>query len=160
MQDNSFVWNQYDLVRGITLATLEHTSEEAANIIPEGFANNIRWNLGHILTCQYMLLYGPGCKHIPESYAAMFSPGTKPADWQGDIPSLETLAAQFKEQSARIKEKFDPLLHQSLPEPFKLGNKGTIHTFGEMLLFTLYHEGMHMGMISGLRKGIATAAAK
>lgn len=158
MQDQSFVWNQYELIRGITLATLVNTTEDAANIVPVGFSNNIRWNLGHILLSQDFLLFGPTGTPLPPSYGALFAPGTKPADWQGDIPTLETLAAQFKEQSARIKETLQSRLNESLPQPLSLGDKGTIHTYGEMLLFTLYHEGMHMGCISGLRKGIASAS--
>lgn len=97
--------------------------------------------------------------NCPPSYAAMFSPGTKPADWQGNIPSLETLAAQLKEQHARIKEQFQSRLNESLPKPFELGDKGVMHTYGEIMVFTLFHEGMHIGMISSLRKAIAAAKA-
>lgn len=49
MQDYSFVWNQYDLIRGLFLEDVTKTTEEEADIVPEGFKNNIRWNIGHIL---------------------------------------------------------------------------------------------------------------
>ncbi|MBG9565080.1 DinB family protein [Brevibacillus agri] len=159
MQDYSFVWNQYDLIRGLFLEDVTKTTEEEADIVPEGFKNNIRWNIGHILLTQDYLLLGPAKMNCPPSYAAMFSPGTKPADWQGNIPSLETLAAQLKEQHARIKEQFQSRLNESLPKPFELGDKGVMHTYGEIMVFTLFHEGMHIGMISSLRKAIAVAKA-
>lgn len=158
MQDQAFIWNQYDLIRGMTVAMLASIDEETADIIPENFNNNIRWNLGHILLCQDFLLFGPEGVQLPPAYGALFAPATKPANWQGDIPSLETLSAQLKEQSARIKEALQDRLNEPLPQPFQLGDKGTIYTYGEMLTFTLFHEGMHMGCISGLRKGIAAGS--
>lgn len=160
MQDLSFVWNQYDLVRNITLSIFDRVTEETADIIPAGFSNNIRWNLGHILVCQDTFLYGPSCPHLPASYPGMFKPGTKPADWQGDVPSLATLAAQIKEQTARIKEQFASRLEEPLPQPVPLGSRGTLYTFGDAFVFSMYHEGMHIGAISALNKGIQAASIR
>lgn len=160
MQDYSFVWNHYDLARNITLSIVDAISEEAADVIPAGYNNNIRWNLGHILVSQDVFMYGPQCPHMPESYPALFNMGSKPADWQGDIPSLAVLTAQFREQSARIKEDFAHRLNEELPQPFPLGNTGTIYTFGEAFLFSIYHESMHVSAIKALRKAITAASAK
>ncbi|TGV29480.1 DinB family protein, partial [Mesorhizobium sp. M00.F.Ca.ET.186.01.1.1] len=46
MQDYSFVWNQYDMIRGMFLEGLSKTSEQEAEIVPVGFKNNIHWNIG------------------------------------------------------------------------------------------------------------------
>ncbi|TGU73097.1 DinB family protein, partial [Mesorhizobium sp. M00.F.Ca.ET.186.01.1.1] len=102
---------------------------------------------------------GPGEMKCPPAYAALFSPGTKPADWQGDVPSMEELAAQLKEQHARVKEQLQTKLNDPLPKPFQLGDKGVMNTYGEMMVFTLFHEGMHIGTISALRKAIAHSNA-
>ncbi|KMZ40138.1 MULTISPECIES: DinB family protein [Bacillales] len=157
MQDFSFVWNQFDLIRGMFLARLTEITEEEADVVPNGFQNNIRWNIGHILLTQDFLLFGPEGMKCPPHYAAMFAPGTKPADWQKEGPSLEAFAAELKEQHVRIKEEFHSRLNDPLPKPFELGDKGTMHTYGEMMVFTLFHEGMHIGCISSLRKAIAAA---
>ncbi|MGN7470064.1 DinB family protein [Brevibacillus sp. SAFN-007a] len=159
MHNDSFVWNQYDLIRRLFLESVSKTTEEEADIVPTGFRNNIRWNVGHIFLTQGYLLFGPTGVECPQSYAALFSPGTKPADWQGDIPSLETLHAQLTEQHARIKERLQGRLNEPLPKPFELGDKGVMHTYGEMMVFTLFHEGMHFSAISSLRKAIAAAKA-
>ncbi|GEB33110.1 hypothetical protein BPA01_26900 [Brevibacillus parabrevis] len=159
MQDYSFVWNQYDMIRGMFLEGLSKTSEQEAEIVPAGFKNNIHWNIGHILLTQDYLLFGPAEMKCPPSYAALFSPGTKPADWQGDVPSIEELAAQLKEQHARVKEQLQTKLNDPLPKPFQLGDKGVMNTYGEMMVFTLFHEGMHIGTISALRKAIAHSNA-
>ncbi|QQE75863.1 DinB family protein [Brevibacillus composti] len=152
--DYGFVWQQYELIRGLTLSGMQEISEAQADIVPEGFSNNLRWNLGHILLSQDALLYGPTGIKVPSSYGALFSPGTKPADWQGEVPSLETLSQQLQEQTARIKNDFADRLQEKLPTPFSLRGKAQIDTFGEMLLFTLYHEGMHSGIMSQLKKAV------
>ncbi|WNC12857.1 DinB family protein [Brevibacillus brevis] len=157
MSNSSYIWDSYDFIRNLTLGALKNTSEEEADIIPDGLRNNIRWNLGHILVVQDFFMYGPSCPHLPASYPALFSPGTNPSGWEGDVPSLETLAAQLEEQRTRIKETFADRLDQKLPEPFKLGNKGTMSTVGEMFTFTLFHEGMHANAYSALKKAIAAA---
>ena len=157
MSNSSFVWDTYNLVRSLTLSALNSASEEAADIIPNGFHNNIRWNMGHILVTQDFFMYGPSCPHLPASYPALFAPGTKPANWEGDIPSLATLAAQLEEQKTRIQEEFAGRLDEKLPQPFQLGKKGTMNTVGELLTFSLFHEGMHMNTFSLLNKVISAA---
>ncbi len=157
MSNQSYIWDTYDLVRSLTLGALNHATEEVADIIPEGLSNNIRWNFGHILVTQDFFMYGPSCPHLPASYPALFAPGTKPANWEGDVPSLAALAAQLEEQKARIKETFADRLDEKLPQPFQLGNKGTMHTIGEMFAFTLFHEGMHMNAFATLNKIISAS---
>lgn len=44
----SHLFKQMDFVRGQTLKLMEGVTEEQADVIPEGFRNSIRWNLGHI----------------------------------------------------------------------------------------------------------------
>ena len=43
-----FVFNQLEFVRSQTLKLAEGVSEKAADLVPDGFRNNIRWHLGHI----------------------------------------------------------------------------------------------------------------
>ncbi|SFJ61414.1 DinB family protein [Brevibacillus centrosporus] len=156
MSNSSYIWDSYDLVRNITLSALNTVSEEVADVIPEGFNNNIRWNFGHILVTQDLFMYGPSCPNLPANYAALFAPGTKPANWEGDVPSLATLAAQLEEQKARIKETFADRLDEKLSQPFQLGNKGTMNTIGELFTFSLFHEGMHMNALGALKKATTT----
>ncbi|KQL44092.1 hypothetical protein AN963_21930 [Brevibacillus choshinensis] len=157
MSNSSYILDSYDLVRSLTLGALNSTSEEVADIIPAGLNNNIRWNLGHILVTQDFFMYGPSCPHLPANYLALFAAGTNPANWEGDVPSLATLAAQLEEQKARIKETFGDRFDEKLPQPFQLGKKGTMNTFGELFAFSLFHEGMHMNAFATLNKTISAA---
>lgn len=43
--------------RNVLLTFLENYSLEQLNTIPEGFSNNLIWNIGHIVVVQQLLTY-------------------------------------------------------------------------------------------------------
>ncbi|MFD0675769.1 MULTISPECIES: DinB family protein [unclassified Paenibacillus] len=142
---------QLDLVRERTLQQLDLTSEETADVMPPGYRNTLRWNLGHILTVQENLVFKL-CGEpfsLPDEYPGLFNNGTKPADWQTEPPTLELIKQQLAEQTERIKDKLSLRLDEMLPQPFK-----GIDTVGGMIGFSLYHEGVHTGYMMSLRKSI------
>lgn len=49
---DQIVFKQIKFVRSVTVRAVEGLSEGTLNSIPEGFNNNIRWNLGHIYLVQ------------------------------------------------------------------------------------------------------------
>ncbi|WP_010530194.1 DinB family protein [Lentibacillus jeotgali] len=147
--NEEMIFQQINLVRQNTLNEMEDLSEEQADQIPEGFRNTIRWNLGHIYTVQNVLLSKFGGKNIetPPRYLELFAPGTKPADWQGDVPTLDELGQLLEEQPVKLREALSGQLDEKAAEPFQ-----SLSTIGEILNFTMYHEGMHVGTIKGLKK--------
>lgn len=145
----AYLQKHMDTVRALTLAVLDHTSEEMADIIPEGFRNSIRWNFGHIVFIQERLAYEVAGKpmHLPENYARLFAAGTSPADWQETPPTLAEIKEQMVLQSQRIKESHQTGLEESLPHPFTNKFGITFDTVGGCLLFSFFHEGMHLNTI-------------
>ncbi|MGP4061156.1 DinB family protein [Halobacillus sp. H74] len=146
------IFQQINLVRKATLKELDNVTEEQADKQPEGFRNTIRWNLGHIYVVQNSLIAKFGGKPIetPSSYLKLFAPGTKPADWHGDIPTLAELKQELEEQPARLKEALAGQLDDEAAEAFL-----SLPTVGEILNFTLYHEGVHTGTIKALKENTA-----
>lgn len=142
------IFQQINLIRKATLKEMDHLTEEQADKQPEGFKNTIRWNLGHIYVVQNSLIAKFGGKPVetPSSYLKLFSPGTKPADWQGDVPSLSELKKELEEQPLKLKEALAGQLDDEAAEAFL-----SLPTVGEILNFTLYHEGVHTGMIKALK---------
>lgn len=71
----NMILKHMDVVRGITISILEKTTEEAADITPKGFNNNIRWNLGHIAFIQEKLVFGLAGEPMqtPESYESFLA---------------------------------------------------------------------------------------
>ena len=146
------IFQQINLVRKATLKVMDSVTEEQADKQPEGFRNTIRWNLGHIYVVQNALIskYGGKLVETPSRYLKLFAPGTKPADWQGDIPSLVELKQELEEQPARLKEALTGQLNDEAKEPFL-----SLSTVGEILNFTLYHEGVHTGTIKAVKANTA-----
>lgn len=71
------------VVRQVVLGQVQAAAEEQLDRQPEGFANTIRWNIGHIVYWRdrYAALCFGVPSAIPDHYAALFDSGTKPADW-------------------------------------------------------------------------------
>lgn len=145
---------QFDIIRERLVKRMEELSEEVAVIQPEGFNNNIHWNIGHLLTVTESFLFGDHGQ-LPAEYKELFSPGTKPADWKGEVPSIATLLEQSKDQLNRIKNIPNERFHDNLPEP-KLGRK----TLGEIAGFAIYHESYHFGQIHVMKRLIETSLIK
>mgnify|MGYP003477319869 FL=1 len=141
---------QFGRTRAVLSKTLEGVSPEALDIVPEGFNNNIRWQLGHILVTAELFLF-KGQEKLPASYNALFGPGSKPANWTGDVPSASTLLEQLNEQLASIQEVDVTTFDIKLENPF-IGNE----TVGELAAMGAFHEAMHVGQIQALTKIVET----
>lgn len=142
---------QLELTRGFLLKKIDKTTDEVARIQPEGFNNNILWNIGHVLTVTEQFLFGYPNKstNLPENYINLFTRGTKPADWKEDGPTVEELKKQLKDQLQRMKEIPPELFERKLKEPFL-----EFETFGELANFAAFHEAHHHGQIQTLQRFI------
>ncbi|MFC4617151.1 DinB family protein [Camelliibacillus cellulosilyticus] len=141
----------FTFARKNTLKELDATSEAIADKMAEGFSNNIRWNFGHIVTVTESIVcrLAGATSELPGNYMTLFASGTSPKDWQGEVPSLKELREQLEKQMARIQNTFYDKLDNKTVEDF-LG----LETVRDAILFAIYHEGMHLGTIKGLKKGL------
>jgi hypothetical protein len=146
---SELLFKQFELTRGSFLKTIEGITTEQASVQPEGFNNNIHWNIGHVLTVteQFMMGYPKKSNHLPANYIELFGNGTRPSEWTGDVPSVDVLRDQLKAQLGRIKEVPVSMLDEKLKKPF-LG----LETFGELANMALFHEAYHLGQIHAMRK--------
>lgn len=146
---SNVIVKQLEQVRGWTLEVASATPENLANIIPEGFPNNIKWQLGHILaSTEYFWFTLPlDTSHLPENYLTYFNTGTSPGDWIGDIPKLETLISDLELQLERIKEISDHCYQEKLLKP--------LHGFTlleDSAAFSVLHEALHVGKIEEMKR--------
>ncbi|MFC2949088.1 DinB family protein [Virgibacillus sediminis] len=140
------IFNHMDKVRDMTIQTIDRIPEELVDQVPEDSRNNIRWNFGHIALIQEKLAYGVLGEEakVPENFSDYFAPGSSPADWQGTPPSLEQIEEVLDEQRERIKRSHLGKLEEELPEPFTNSAGITFHTAGDTLMFSFFHEGLHL----------------
>jgi uncharacterized damage-inducible protein DinB len=154
---SELLMKSFELTRSFVVKTVDALAESTVDVQPEGFNNTIHWHIGHILTCaeQFMFRFPKKSTHLPANYMELFASGTKPADWQGDVPSVQELSAQLKEQIKRIKEIPAESFAERLKTPF-LGQE----TFGELTNFAIFHESIHLGQIQAMKRVVETAQAK
>jgi hypothetical protein len=143
------LFTQLESYRNYILGVLENVTEEEAEVIPKGFNNNIRWNLGHIYLDQYLWIQAVTKEkaRVPEQFNAWFGYGTSPADFTSETPSLEELKTLLKNQPSEIVAAYGHRLEEEFP-PTEMG----MHTSEQVLIRTIFHEGMHLQTIIDLKK--------
>ncbi|WP_337102901.1 DinB family protein [Paenibacillus sp. YIM B09110] len=145
---------QIEAIRNLTIKAVEGISEALLDTVPEGFNNNLRWNLGHIYLVQekFAFHFSGDTVQLPESFERLFARGTKPADWKEEPPALEVLLEMLAEQPKRIQSLLQGRLDEAVTPTYTTGSGVQLSTIGEFLTFTLYHEGMHLGAIKLLKR--------
>lgn len=151
------LFQQMEFIRMRTLAVVDATSEHMADEVPEGFRNSIRWNLGHILLSQENLLYSfvgeTDRISLPPEYRELFGFNTSHKTWDSlTPPTMSELRERLEAQPLRIKETFSGRLDETGDKPFVLGEHTTLTTLGEVLSFTNWHEGLHQGTITAIKR--------
>lgn len=142
---------QLNTYRSELLELVEDVSEEEAEIVPKGYNNNIRWNLGHVLLDQYLWIRVLTKEDLPVSmtYNQWFGYGTNPSHFTDETPSFSELISMLREQPRIIEEKY----RDRMEEEFAPTDMG-MHTIEQVLVRTIFHEGLHMGAIIAIKRQI------
>ncbi|WP_017729400.1 DinB family protein [Halalkalibacterium ligniniphilum] len=150
----SYLINQLTFVRNNTVKAVKGTSEELADIVPTGFNNSLRWNLGHIYLVheRFAFSFIEEDSQLSEDFVKWFSPGTKPADWDSAPPNVETLVTMLEEQIERIERLLSERLEEKVKEPYTTSSGLRLSSVEEFLSFCLYHEGMHFDAIKTIKR--------
>lgn len=143
------LFNQLESYRSEILSVVDAVSIEDAEKIPAGFKNNIRWNLGHIYLDQYLWIQAvtKETTDVPENFNKWFGYGTSPANFTEETPSVTELKKLLRIQPAIIKETYGERLEEEFPQT-EMG----MHTIEQVLIRTIFHEGMHLQTILDLKK--------
>ncbi|HWJ77741.1 MAG TPA: DinB family protein, partial [Niallia sp.] len=133
---DELVFKQFKVAKDFFIRNVEAISTEEASAQPDGFNNTIHWQIGHVLTFTEQLMFGFPEKttYLPVNYVELFGNGTKPADWNGEVPSLEELIIQLKDQSIRLQQIPSEQLKETLQKPFM-----EFKTFGELAGLAVLH---------------------
>lgn len=144
---NRIIRNQY-------LNLINHHSLEELNKVPDGYNNNIIWNIAHSIVTQQLLVYK--LSNLPmivhDDMVAMYKKGTKtekPVTTQevSDIKTLlfSTMETTEKDLNTDIFNTYND---------FTTSPGYTISSIEEALAFNNFHEGIHLGYILALKKHI------
>lgn len=147
-QRHQVLFQQLFEYRHELLDVVESVSEEEAEIIPPPFRNNIRWNLGHVYLDQYLWIQALTKENlnIPAILIESFGFGTSPLSFTEETPKMEDLKKLLNEQPEIIKIIFKDRLEEKFT-PIDMG----IYTIEQVLIRTIFHEGMHLQAINNIK---------
>lgn len=127
-------------------------TEEEADIIPQGFRNNLRWNLGHVFLDQYLWIQALTKEEapIPNGFKNWFSYGTTPTDFTANTPAFTHLLSLLQAQPGQIFERYADHIDKEYPA-IDMG----METIEQVLIRTIFHEGMHLQAILDIKKALS-----
>ncbi|MDQ0184365.1 DinB family protein [Cytobacillus sp. FSL W7-1323] len=148
------VSNHIQTVRLLTIQSLDKINPAFISTVPKGFNNNIHWNFGHIAYIQERLVFELTGERmgIGSEYETFFAAGTAPHLWQGNPPSILEIKGVLQEQTERVISVTKNKFTKTLPTPFTNKMGITFQTVGECILFSTFHEGMHLETIKRIYK--------
>ncbi len=140
------------LSRQYIFKNIESLSIEQFNKIPDGFKNNIVWNIAHLVVTQQLLCYklsGLECA-VSEEMIEKFQNGTAPS-----LPvskeEFESISAQFLSLPEKLEQDFTKGIFKNYNE-YTLSTQLTLNSIDDAIIFNTYHEGIHLGIILQLLK--------
>lgn len=141
--------------REVLTRLLENHTLEQLNKIPEGFNNNLIWNIGHIIVVQQMLVYKlSGLPMlISDEMVNTYKKGTKPEReiTQEEVIQMGSLLLEtIRQTEADYKDKIFKTYQE-----FTSMSGFTMNNVEDALAFNYYHEAIHTGIIMGIRKFIS-----
>ncbi|QNL49275.1 DinB family protein [Olivibacter sp. SDN3] len=146
--------NTYLMVylRTYVLRLINDLSLKELSTIPQGFNNNIVWNVGHLIATDQRVWYMRSglTPPVEPNFIARYQKGTKPTVF---VEEAEVI--QIKQLLFFSLEQFEADLNSHLFADYETwatpyGN--TIHTIEEATNFLPFHEGLHIGCIKSLKQ--------
>ncbi|PIB38368.1 DinB family protein [Maribacter sp. 4G9] len=115
--------------------------------IPDGFRNNIWWNIAHVVVTQQILVYKFSAlqMRVPEELVEKFMKGTTP-DGTATDEEIKMVADFLISSIEWTKQDLEEGLFKEY-KPYTTSAGFHLETLGDAINFNLFHEGLHMATI-------------
>lgn len=136
------------------LSLIEGLSIEQLNKVPQGFKNNIAWNVAHLLVTQQLLCYklsGLPMK-VSDDLVTRFQKGSSAS---GFIDEKEF--NEIKERLLTIVDDFMDDYNNNIFKkftPYTTSANVTLNNLSDAVEFNNFHEGIHFGYMLAMKKSI------
>lgn len=139
-------------IRKAFVNTINVLSDEQLNTIPEGFKNNIIWNLAHSICSTQSMCYGPSGNDIgiAKDLLAKYKNGTQP---EASVSSEEI--NYWKELAKSSIAKMEDDLSNDVFNNYHawdLSKNNRVESVQDALSFSYFHEGIHLGYVMAMKK--------
>ncbi|MEZ7505687.1 DinB family protein [Flavobacterium sp. Arc2] len=140
--------------RNILSQMLAGYTLEQLNKIPEGYNNNLIWNIAHVIVVQQMLVYKLSGlpMMISDEMVEKYKKGTKPEHiaTQAEVDEIQALLLESINQTETDLENKIFINYQEYPTSAGIVLKSAL----DALAFNDFHEGLHIGIAMSIRKFI------
>lgn len=138
--------------RNLLLSYFEKYSLDQLNKTPDGFSNNLIWNIGHIIVAQQGLVYNSSNLqgYVSAELFECYKPGTKPTGQTSELEVQELkhllISLIEKTESDFYNEKFITFNERMTGTGFQM------NSLKDAFEFNNYHEGLHLGLMMNIQK--------
>lgn len=141
--------------RQLLHSLMEKLTPDQLNKIPEGFNNNILWNIGHSIATQQLLVYGLSEEDIkvPTHIIDRYRKGTKP-EGKATIEEIEEIKSLLFTTITQLEKDYNDGIFKTFKTYTLSTSGGTLHKVEEAIAFNNFHEGLHLGYAMALLKVI------
>ena len=143
--------SQLGTIRKLVDRLVSSLSSEEIFTIPDGFANHIAWNVGHIIVTQQILQYKlSGLEpRVPEDLIEAYRKGTNAAT--ADAESYQAVQEFLHKGPALLQEDYENGVFTTF-NTYETSTGIVLHNIEEAILFNNIHEGIHLGYMMAMRK--------
>ena len=138
--------------RKIMASFLKDFSLQQLNTIPNGFSNNIIWNIAHLIATQQQLVYGLSGlpMYVTDEFVAKYGKGSKPINnvTQEEVDEIKELLFSTLEKTQLDFKKGVFKEYKA----YTTSTNSTIKSVKEAIEFNNFHEGIHLGYILAMKK--------
>jgi len=146
---------QFDLlrkVRELVLKSIDGLTLEQLHTIPEGFKNNIAWNIAHLVVTQQLLHYkmsGNDCL-IPDDLIDANRKGTLPSSKFTQVEFDEVIEL-FMGLTDTLEEDYNEGIFIQYKE-YETSTGFVLDSIDTAIAFNNFHESLHLGVIMSIKK--------
>lgn len=151
----NFTFQVLKNIRGIFSNIITNNTLDSLNKIPNGFNNNIIWNIGHVIISEQLLAYKlSGLKPaLSDELIKKYKKDSKPEEpvSQKDANEIQALLKSTIEKT-ELDYKSGVFKNYT---PYTVSTTGnTLNSIDDALQFISIHDGLHYGYILALLKAI------
>lgn len=150
-----FIFEVLPNTRKYLHSVLENNSLEDLNKIPEGFNNNIIWNIAHVIVSQQILVYKLSGLPlmVSDELVEKYRKGSKP-DAPVTLSEVEEIKGLLFSPIQKTREDYYNGVFKKYHEYVVVTTGNTLKSVEDALQFTAFHEGLHIGYIMALLRAI------
>ena len=141
-------------VRQNLLEILQSTPVEDLALIPDGFNNNIFWNIAHCIATQQLLHYYLSGQQfrIDKYWVENYKKGTLP-NMEVQVSEVEDLAFLLTETSRILRKDYDDDFFSDYT-PYTTSFGMDLRSIQDAIIFNNMHESLHLGYVLAQKRAI------